>query len=167
MVFRLQTAEGNIREYRTVYTAKGEPDPAGDSEGSPHYLDKYCTYCGREWKEKTQDHEECNHMECAIYLARKRRKDGPAGFMVGILLAAVSMILAGWIMAEKGQNIVIILLLIPGALFPLMLAFRSLIRGLRAGEELLELTEFRDRGTVNGIKAWQIHEDSQFIKPNS
>ena len=40
-----------------------------------------------------------------------------------------------------------------------MLAFRSLIRGYRAGEELLELTEFRDRGTINDIKAWQINEN--------
>lgn len=159
MVFRLQTTEGDIREYQTVYTAKGEPDPAGDSEGSPHYLDKYCTYCGQEWKEKPQDHEECNHIECAIYLTRKGKKDGPIGFMLGIFLAAISMILGVTIMAKKGQNIVIILLLIPGALFPLLLAFCSLIRRHRAGEELLELTEFRDKGTINDIKAWQINEN--------
>jgi hypothetical protein len=158
-MFRLQTADGDTREYLTVYTAKGEPDPVGDSEGSPHYLDKYCTYCGREWNKKPTDHEECDHLECAIYLGRKVKKDGHKGFMFGIFLAAVSLILGGILMAEKGQNRVIILLLIPGALFPLLLAFRSLIRGHRAGEELLELTEFRDRGTVNGIKAWQIFEN--------
>jgi hypothetical protein len=159
MVIRLQTLEGDTKEYQTVYSVRGGPDPAGDSEGSPHYLDKYITNCGLEWKDKPKEHEECNHLECAIYLAKQKRKKGPEGFMFFIVLAAVSMILAEMLMAKTWLNLTIIFLLFPAALFPILLAFYSLIRGLRAGEELLDLTEYRDKGTINGIKAWRLFDE--------
>jgi len=102
MVVELQTSEGDIKEYRTVYFKAGF-DADNNSEGGPHHLQIYCTNCGREWIEEPQDHEECNHVECAINSARKRKKDGPAGSMIGILIAAVSLILGGIIMAEKDR----------------------------------------------------------------
>jgi hypothetical protein len=37
-----------------------------------------------------------------------------------------------------------------------LLAFDSLISGLRAWKELLDLTEYSDKGTINGVKAWKI-----------
>ena len=159
MVFRLQIPDGGVIEYQTVYAAKGEPDPAGDSEGNPHYLQKYCTNCGREWKEKPKDHEECDHLECAIYLAKKRRKEDSVSFFLGIILSPFSLILAEKIMSEKELNPAFIIIFVIAAFVPPLLAFSSLIDGLIAWQDLLDLDEYKGKGTIDGVKAWQIIEE--------
>ncbi len=70
MVVELHTADGKIRKYETVY---GIDACAGDT----HYIEKYVSGCGLEWKNKPTQHEECDHLDCAIYLAKRKRKNGP------------------------------------------------------------------------------------------
>lgn len=83
MVVRLQTADGKIREYNTIY---GESETFGDG----YCITRYLTNCGREWEKKPKQHEECDHLDCAIFLA-KRQKGGP-GFILFIALAAFMLI---------------------------------------------------------------------------
>lgn len=44
--------------------------------------------------------------------------------------------------------------------FITLLAFGILISGIRAGKRFDELTEYRDKGTINGIKVSQIFDVS-------
>uniref|UniRef100_UPI002FE309D6 hypothetical protein n=1 Tax=Methanothrix soehngenii TaxID=2223 RepID=UPI002FE309D6 len=60
MVVKIQTVDGKIRAYQTVYGIGG-----GDS--GP---EKYVTECGMEWKNKPSPSEECDHIECAISIAK-------------------------------------------------------------------------------------------------
>ena len=143
MVVRLQTAEGRIKEYKTTQVKLV-------TWGDTCYIDKYFTKCGLEWKEEPKPHEECDHLGCAIYLAKRKRNAGPVGFMFSIVITALLMFLS-----LMEQSPIIILLIIPGFMFAL-LAFYSLISGLRAWKELLDLTEYSDKGTINGVKAWKI-----------
>ena len=75
MAVWLQTVDGKIKEYRTVY---GE----GSNCGEPASPEKYVTKCGQEWRSKASPQEECYHLECAIYLAEKQKKNGHAFFKV-------------------------------------------------------------------------------------
>jgi hypothetical protein len=84
MAVRLQTAEGKIKKYETVYSV------GGGGDGPP---DKYLTKCGKEWKRAPKPHDECDHLDCAIYLAEKQRDEGPKGFVLCIALAAGIMVL--------------------------------------------------------------------------
>jgi hypothetical protein len=147
MVVRLQTAEGEIKKYETK---KGIYNTVGEAT----YIEKYVTKCGQEWKpgEKNQD---CDHLDCAIYLVKQQRDGGPKGFMLFIALAAGIMILWG-----HGQDLGF-WLMISGAMT--LLAFGSLIEGLRAGRRVEELTEFKDRSTIKGITAWSYFLEDQII----
>ena len=140
MVVRLQTAEGEIKEYKTKYCV-------GGVDG---YCLEYRSNCGLEWKREPEPHEECHHLDCAVYLAKRQSKGGPEEFMISIALAAAGIILWG-----HGQDLGLALI-ISGSLT--LIAFSSLIGGLRARTRSGELTEYRDKGTINGIKASQIFD---------
>ena len=64
MVVRLQIAEGKIKEYRTTYKIDGENNPAN-----------YFTKCGKMWIHKPKPQDECDHLDCAIYLAKPEKMD--------------------------------------------------------------------------------------------
>ena len=76
MVVRLQTSEGETKEYGTAQVLF-----MSGVEGSP--VDKYITKCGREWKPRTTS-QECDHLDCAICLAKQQRKEGPQAFTLVI-----------------------------------------------------------------------------------
>jgi predicted nucleic acid-binding Zn ribbon protein len=145
MAVRLRTTEGEIKEYGTTQVL------FVPVEGSP--VDKYVTGCGRKWK-PGEKNQECNHLECAIYLAKEQRREGPQVFAILIMLAVVAIII---ILVMKWIQEFGFALTFSGALT--LLAFLFLIFGLRAGKRFEELTEYRDKGTINGIKAFQIFED--------
>jgi hypothetical protein len=151
MAVKLQTAEGKIKKYGTTQVLF-----MSGVEGSP--VDKYATKCGREWK-PGEENQDCHHLECAIYLAKEQRKEGPQAFAILIMLAVVaiiSILVMKWIQ-ESGFA-----LTFSGALT--LLAFWFLIFGHRAGKRFEELTEYRDKGTIKGITAWQIFEDQEVAK---
>ena len=80
MAVRLQTAEGNIKEYQTVY---GVGAPIG---GEVSGYDKWVAKCGGEWDKEPEPHQECDHLECAIYIVERRR-----GLkMIGAYLAGIA-----------------------------------------------------------------------------
>ena len=82
MVVKIQTVDGKIRAYQTVYGIGG-----GDS--GP---EKYVTECGMEWKNKPSPSEECDHIGCAITPAKSGADSGPMGFMVCLALAIVFLV---------------------------------------------------------------------------
>jgi len=146
MVVRLQTAEGEIKEYETVYSVGGGEDSRPD---------KYLTKCGKEWKRAPKPNEECDHLDCAIYLAEERRDGGQKGFMLFIALAAGIMILGG-----RGQDFGSALM-ISGAMT--LLAFWILISGFGVGKRVEELIEYKYKGTIKGITAWRLFLEDQII----
>ncbi len=155
MMVRLQTIEGRIKKYPTiepVYSANGR-------ENAPP--EKYVANCGREWKIKPKEHEECDHLDCAIYLAKKSCDNGPMGFMMCIAFGLVMIPFGLWKDADFDINL--------GAMnFPIwrifialsfLMAFLCLIDGFRAGKRFNELNEYKHKNSINGIRAWKIYED--------
>jgi hypothetical protein len=151
MVVRLQTAEGKIKEYGTTQVLF-----MSGVEGSP--VDKYITKCEREWKPGTTN-QECDHLDCAICLAKQQIKEGPEAFRILIMLAVVAIII---IFGIKWEQVFGFAFTFSGALT--LLAFWFLIFGFKAGKRFEELTEYRDKGTIKGIEAWQIFEDQEVAK---
>lgn len=144
MVFCLQTAEGRIKEYQTTQVLF-----VSYVEGFP--IDKYVTKCGREWKPGDKN-QECDHLECAIHLAEQDGEDlrGASGFLIVFAFAIIIIVSIRWPQSFDSAITVSGLMI--------LLAFNFLFLGLRSKKRFKELTEYRDKGTINGIKAWQIFE---------
>jgi hypothetical protein len=143
MAVWLQTEDDRIKEYRTVY---GE----GWNGGEPGFPEKYVTKCGQEWIIEPCPQGECYHLGCAIFLA-KNQKDS------GLKSSIFSIIFATGIMVLMRQDLGFAPTLILSGCSTLV-AFAFLIRGLIAGKEFNELSEYMDKGTINGVNAWQIFE---------
>ena len=142
MVVRLQTAEGKIKEYRTTH---GVGDNGSGNNPRP---EKYVSPCGMEWEFQPEPNEECDHLNCAIYLAKKERDYAPRDFVLLIVLTVILLFL--------DFGVASIFILLGGVV--------SLISGIRSGNRLDELCEFSLKGTINGIMAWRIFEDPKEIK---
>jgi hypothetical protein len=146
MVVRLQTAEGKIKEYQTV---KGVGDLNGEGSG----VDKWITKCGREWDRVPEIHQECSHLECAIDKANIWKLHATAVVLFG-LITAISFGIADKIV-DKGAPGAILLFAFPFAVITIIL----LVSALDEKKCWDELNEFKNDGSIKGIKAWQIHED--------
>lgn len=139
MGVRLQTADGEVKRFPTTYTE------GGGEYGPP---EKYIAPCGGEWDHAPKELEECDHLDCAINCAKRRKNESRKYFIFfGVIagLFPISKIIVGF----------------PSILFILMgayalIALWFLIAELREGKRFRELTEYRDLGTINGIKAFQI-----------
>jgi hypothetical protein len=135
MVLCLRLATGEIRKYRTSYSGRGE-NPT------------YHTKCGMRWPNLPEEHEECGHLDCALAAAEHDTFDI-------ILFLAVSLIAIVW----GGTRITG--LVFEDSRIVLLVAFGSLILTLMAyafyhgSKQKNELIEFRDKGTIGGIKAEQ------------
>ncbi|VVB71961.1 Uncharacterised protein [uncultured archaeon] len=146
MVVRLQTSEGEIKEYWTIQCI-------GGGEYGP---DKYITKCGRqciEWPKNLADFNylNCDHLDCAIYLEELNAKRTDI-----ILFTVISLIIFILVLNWLGFNSALILSGIV-ALFSLCI----MITEIAARKKLEELTEYREKGTIKGIKAWRIYEDAK------
>lgn len=86
MVVRLQTAEGKIKEYKTAYCSRAANYEWGGG------CEKYATHCGLEWLNMFETNEACQHLDCAIYVAREDKKDGSVGFMLCVAFVALGMV---------------------------------------------------------------------------
>ena len=150
MSVRLRTTEGEIKEYQTVYGVGCTP------LGNDYYdYEKWVSKCGTEWYKKPELHEECDHMECAIYSAEyDRGKKAGANTLAAI--AAIFFVITVMI---KPLGMI---WLVPFFFF-VFFVFVSILHlgiGLKAEEYLNELTEYKDKGTIKGIKACQISGQS-------
>ena len=152
MVVRLQTMEGRIKEYGVTQV---QWVPCGDGGSC---IDKYITKCGREWKPGGWN-QECNHLECAIYLAKQQMKEGPQVSLFLIMLAVAVIIIT---VVIRWRQEIGSMLMFAGALT--LLAFHFLFFGLSAEKRFNELNEYKNRGTINGITAGQIFEDQEDAK---
>jgi hypothetical protein len=66
MVVWLRTERGEIKEYQTV-------DELRTLCGEYSTIDKWVgAKCGTEWYKEPTPQQECDHLECAIYLAEKK-----------------------------------------------------------------------------------------------
>jgi len=139
MVVRLQKADGVIKRFPTTY-AEGEREN-GTAE-------KYTTCCGREWKYAPKEHEECDHLDCAIHYVKQRKNECRQLLIIYGVIAGFYLIYYT-IMDDP---------FLPFLFWGLtaLAALWCLIEELRAGKRFKELTEYRDLGTINGIKAFQI-----------
>lgn len=146
MVVRLQTTEGETKEYITTQVeCSGENGPC-----------KYLTKCGLEWKKKPKPQDECDHLDCAIASAEYGVGSSLLSFLVSI--AFIFMAIFG--NTEKHtESLFESLFLTLSAGFFIILAFLCLIDGFRSWMRSNELTEYRDKGTINGIVAFQTSED--------
>jgi len=136
MAVRLQLENGDTHHYRTWYSrTEGEIGPT-----------TYHTECGMFWEQKPPSDGGCEHIECAIKAAEFEANFFIAGICV---LALMFLIIFIFQMVEEGvtASFVIYAALL---ILPIGLSFRGFDKGHR------ELVEFRDHGTVNGIRAEQI-----------
>lgn len=143
MAVRLRTAEGIIKEYQTARVLFV-------SYGDGFSIDKYVTKCGREWKPGAIK-QACDHLECAIYLAEQHKDDFAESSKFLIVLAFVVFMVGIRWPQQFDFNFIL-------SGFIILLGFYFLFLGLRSGKRFKELTEYRDKGTINGIKARQIFE---------
>lgn len=155
MVVCIETIEGKIKKYRTI-----EPVyPSNRNDYSPP--EKYIAYCGREWKDKPEEHEECDHIDCALYLAKRSSDSGPMNFMIFSALGLGSILFFIW--KNINFNFEFLGVTIPmnmlfyGILF--LLALISLVDGLCSGKQFYELNEYKNKGTINGVRAWRIYKE--------
>lgn len=151
MVVRLQTADGKIRTYKTI-------QGIGGGEYGP---DKYITKCGKEWKNKPKPYEECDHLDCAIYLVEGLLPDHVEYIAVMQFIIILFLQMYG---AVQGSTD--IPLWTYGIMYGLTALFfvDLILIGSRAKKQLGELIEYRDKDTIEGIRAWQIFEDQEVAK---
>ncbi len=151
MVLRLQTAEGIIKEYPTVIGVGCTP------KGDDSYdYEKWVTKCGIVWQKKPEHHQECDHLECAICSAEcgRAKKTG------AIYLATIAAMFFVITVSIKPWDIIKLFLV----MFFVIFAAASILHwgiGLKGEENLNELTEYRDKGTINGIKTRKISSQEE------
>lgn len=145
MVFRLQTSEGKIKEYQTI---KGVGNWIG---GEVSGVEKWITKCGREWDRLPEPHQECCHLECAIDKADIWDLYAMATVFFGSI-AAISFYII-----NSGPNVIISF---PFAVLTMIL----LVLALDEKKCWDELKEFKNKGTIKGIKAWQISEELKLVE---
>lgn len=135
MVLSIRLATGKIRKYRTSYSGTGE-NPT------------YHTKCGMFWANLPKPDKECDHLDCAL-AAAEYETFGSRLFLVFSLL----------VIAWGGSKIIGIIF--KGGWSILVVAIGVLILALmvyalyRSSMDKNELIEFRDKGTIGGIKAWK------------
>lgn len=151
MALRLQLEDGTIKEYSTWY-----PIYYGQGEGKPH---AYGTKCGIRWNQEPDRSDGCGHVDCAL------RACG-GGIFSGIIIALFFTGFAAfglYIMIQEGGYAWIILL-IP-AIASIAFSY-SMIKHSWKNQKILnqkildEIWEFRDYGTINGLKAQMIESYS-------
>lgn len=146
MAVRLQTAEGEIKEYETTRVETVKYLGEGVS------IDKYVAKCGREWKNKPKLQEECNHIYCAIAVAEHLANSSKSASTEMPIFGAIFLFIS--ILAETvfHSRVWCGIGLFMGSILVLFgaLAVWSYPRDAR---RLQELVEFSDHGTIGGIKA--------------
>lgn len=135
MALTLRLDSGEIRTYRTSYSSWGE---------NPTHHAK----CGMFWVDCPKQEEECDHLDCAIEASKH-------GSSQSLIFLAFCLLFIAW----GGSRIV-------GTIFEggwtiLMAAIGVMIFALaiyelhRSSMSKNELTEFRDKGTIGGTRAWK------------
>jgi hypothetical protein len=147
MVVRLQTADGKINEYQTVY---GVGNPIG---GEVSGYEKWITKCGREWDKEPEPDQECDHLMCAIHNAEHWELHR---MMSGIFTAFAIIIFGIAQLFRYGPPISLLVL-------SMTFVFLAILIWICSHEEKGrwdELNEFKNNGTIKGIIASQISDNT-------
>ena len=137
MSVRLQLETGEIYDYRTWYSQTVD-------ENGPT---TYHTKCGIFWDKKPPLVGGCGHIECAINVSESEANR----FKVAMRIEVVLMLPIVFILHSLDSGMVMFITIYCIILI-LVIAFFFWIHD----KEYRELVEFRDHGTVNGIRAEQI-----------
>ncbi len=146
MAVRLQTEGGELKEYSTAYAE-------GAVGGESSLPEKYVTKSGQEWRSDPGPRGGCNHLNCAIYLVEQQKRYGYGGFKLSIIFYIVLTVLM-----TRDFDFGFWLLL---SGFSTLAGIFFFISGFVADVRFKELVEYRDKGTIDSMKAWQIFEDDQ------
>jgi len=134
MAVRLHTMDGKTKVYETH---RGE----GGGEYGPS---KYVTKCGMEWKTEPKSYQTCDHIDCALDVQRIYAGGGLACFLIFSFVGIISL---GMMKDELIWGLVF-------CGFCILVGVWILIGGSKAGDKFKELTEYKSRGTINGIRAY-------------
>jgi hypothetical protein len=109
---------------------------------------KYVTDCGLEWKDKPNPQHECEHIDCAMKVAIKNMKSAAlySILFIPLLIFGIRDMLSDFST-----------FLLTGFFATSVLA--CLFIELSSWKKLIELTEYKDKGTIDGIKANQIFDN--------
>jgi hypothetical protein len=129
MAINIELENGSIKEYPTSYRLYY------DKEYGLFTLTSKCGKCDR----STQ----CNHLDCAIYTAEYTEKDKKSDFKMFLFISAFWLLIAIFI-PVLGLGI--------GGVYALG-GVHDIWQSDKAAKKAKELIEFRDHGTIDGIKA--------------
>ena len=132
MSLRLQLDNGRIRDYKTVFTYGG--DESGLST-------TYESICGMKWIKPIFPIEGCDHLDCAIGITTHEIKE--AKFFITVIIIMWT-VFYGFYDTISGLFIFV----------PLVIGFGW--KGCSNFKKQKELIEFRDHGTIGGIKAHKL-----------
>lgn len=136
MVVRLQTAEGKIKEYQTIQWKSG-------GEARPSI---YFTACGRkceDWPGNWNDFDylNCDHLDCAIAYADAQAK--PESMIFAIIVLLIIVFGPHWLELDSVPVL---------SWFFLLPLLYSMQIEKNARKQFEEITEYKDKGTINGVK---------------
>lgn len=136
MALKLRLVNGEVKKYTTWCDREVGVEWGGYQESK----------CGRRRQPLTSSDKECDHLDCAIYAAESNTEGERArsGF---IILISLLMLIVGIITLNS-----MVLFGIIGALIgiPLWISSDKNFKNNKTKEELIE---FKNYGTVNGIRA--------------
>lgn len=144
MSLKLKLDDGTIKEYSTYYRYGG-----GENDYKPPTCE---TKCGIKWNPDYEPYREgCDHFDCAMYVLESNIALYPKliFFLIGVNLF--------FILLNATSDIKTIGFFIGYSILTILF-YSILIRYLARGstKEKMELIEFRDHGTINGIKAQKL-----------
>jgi len=135
MAIRLQLENGKTKQYRTSFgIGSTEPYP---SDG------EHTTLCGKKWPGNPGIKEECDHLDCAIWVSEKgfRTYSRLSLFIIafGIIVGLFWQGFGRWLM-----------------LIEFFIALLYVLTSIKYYYDKLDLKEFSDHGTIDGIKAFKL-----------
>ena len=136
MALSLSLATGEIRTYRTSYPSWGE-NPS------------YHTECGKSWPNCPEQKEECDHLDCALRAAKKEATQCLMFLVCCLLISILGRASFLGIISEGGWLILIMA-------FNVLIFIFMIYALYKEREEMNELSEYKNRGTIGGIKALKI-----------
>jgi hypothetical protein len=131
MAINLELENGLIQKYPTSYR---------------YYYSLGVESTAYDIKSKCNISDKCDHLDCAIYAAEYTAKDNKTHFKICIFACAFWSVIA---ISNLGLGLGV------GGLCALFGVY-NICQSDKAAKKAKELIEFRDHGTINGIKAYKL-----------
>lgn len=134
MAVRLQLENGKVNEYATYWAS---------NSGEPEEKTTYRTKCGLHFEEQPKG-AACNHLDCAIYLARS---DALVPLITYMILLCTWPIF-GWYFDGDPLGVIT-----QNKIYLIIFSIIMMIADAGSLRSWLELMEFKKHGTIHGVKA--------------